>query len=374
MAQVTLLSTADFGAAVWTNKQHLAVRLADHFDVTYVESLGLRTPRLNASDVRRVVSRLGRRGRRPTDRAAQAPVRVAKPRVVPLHAVPPIAALNRSSLRQQFRRRTSEGLRILWSFSPVTYGLEDEHDVTIYHSVDLLHELPGVPRETLLRAERALVRRADAVIASSAGVRQHLESMGAPRVRVWENVADVELYASAIAKRRERVVFAGNLTSAKIEFELLSQLASSGLDLVLAGPRGIDGTGGADQVDDLLKFPNVEHVGNLRPPELAELLASCTVGVIPYSINSYTTGVFPMKVFEYLAAGLAVISTPLPSLVQRSAAIPQVSVVDSLDFLNTVIDSLPIDPDAIAERRGVAASQSWERRTEQAVTLIGQYR
>ncbi len=38
------------------------------------------------------------------------------------------------------------------------------------------------------------------------------------------------------------------------------------------------------------------------------------MGLIPARINDYTSAMFPMKFFEYLAAGLPVVATPLPAL------------------------------------------------------------
>src|SRR5205814_575142 len=47
---------------------------------------------------------------------------------------------------------------------------------------------------------------------------------------------------------------------------------------------------------------------------LAGQLGAARVGLIPYTINPLTTGVSPLKTYEYLASGLAVVSTPLPSI------------------------------------------------------------
>ena len=46
-------------------------------------------------------------------------------------------------------------------------------------------------------------------------------------------------------------------------------------------------------MEDLLALPGIDYVGNLAPPELARVLASSMVGLIPYRLNEYTSGVFP---------------------------------------------------------------------------------
>ena len=61
MADVILLSTADWDHPLWTNKQHLAVSLADAgHRVVYIDSLGVRSARTGRSDARRILRRLRR--------------------------------------------------------------------------------------------------------------------------------------------------------------------------------------------------------------------------------------------------------------------------------------------------------------------------
>ncbi len=51
------------------------------------------------------------------------------------------------------------------------------------------------------------------------------------------------------------------------------------------------------------------------------MLRGADAGLIPYARNALTESIFPMKVYEYLAAGLPVVATPLPAL----AGVPDVS-------------------------------------------------
>lgn len=60
--------------------------------------------------------------------------------------------------------------------------------------------------------------------------------------------------------------------------------------------------------------PNIHLLGHRDHRDLPAALRGADVGLIPYAINELTSSIFPMKVYEYLAAGLPVIATPLPSL------------------------------------------------------------
>jgi teichuronic acid biosynthesis glycosyltransferase TuaH len=364
--RVVILSTADFASAVWTNKQHLARELARKLPVTYIESFGLRQPTLGATDVRRVLRRLRANGT--TSVTAPAPeslgINVIRPLVAPFHAYGPARSLN----RRLVERLPVEG-DVLWSFSPVTYGLEDRFAKTVYHSVDLLHTQPRCPSDLILASEAALLTKADRVIASSSGVREHLISTGRDDVLLWENVADTDLYESAQEERQPKAVFAGNLTTSKVDFELLGSLAAAGIPVTIAGPNAIDGTSARQELDDLLSLPGIEYVGNLAPSELARLLASSMVGLIPYRLNDHTAGVFPMKVYEYLAAGLRVVSTRLPSL-DRTAS-EDVVLASGEAFVNAVRLGIDEWSDDVAQRRrDMARGHSWKARGEQALDLI----
>jgi teichuronic acid biosynthesis glycosyltransferase TuaH len=365
-ARVVILSTADFAAAAWTNKQHLARELARRVPVTYIESFGLRQPNLGRADLRRMLDRLRSSRAVTTSSADTWGVDVIHPLMIPFHGVAPVRGLNRYLLK----RLPIEGDgAVLWTFSPVTYGLEDRFARTVYHSVDLLHTQHGSPREVCLAAEASLLAKADCVIASSSGVRNHLRSMGRDDVELWENVADIALYEAARETRQPRAVFAGNLTTSKVDFDLLRSLATAGVPIIVAGPTSVDGTSARRELKALLELPGIRYVGNIPPEELARVLASSMVGLIPYRLNEYTAGVFPMKVYEYLAAGLRVVSTALPSL-ERTAS-DDVVLAGKESFVREVQRGIEAwSEQAAARRRVLARGHSWQARGEQALTLI----
>ncbi len=362
---VVILSTADFDAAVWTNKQHIASRLSDSHEVIYINSLGLRAPNLNKSDLLRILKRLvGRFSRGAPPTTGSASVNVVSPKVLPWHGYRIIRALNKLLLLRVWRNLPNEF--DLWTFSPLTYGLEARARKVIYQSVDLLHEFDRVPREVLLSSERDLVKVADCVLASSRVIADHLRSIGARDVGIWENVADTELFARYARNRvepvpRSGVVFAGNLTASKVDFEILVDIASAGYPLYLVGPMAIDGTKTSEVFEDLLNRSNVNYLGNLPQNELAALFARCCVGVIPYELNEYTQGVFPMKVHEYRSAGLRVVSTKLPSLAE--AEYDGLVLAESIEFVQAVKQQYDLDPLGLTDEQ--LGAVSWERRLSQ---------
>ncbi len=378
-AAVLLLSTADWDAPLWTNKQHMARELARSNDVTFVESLGLRRPRLVLADARRVARRL--RPRRPGGGGARplpSSVQLVRPLVLPLHVRPTRPLQRRLVRRATARWASTAGPRVLWTYSPLTYGLEDRTAHRVYHAVDLLGAYPGIPEAAVTAGERRLAALGTTAIASSPPVRAHLVAQGFEHVVDWPNVGEVEPFAAqAVAGRRHprRVVFGGNLTPYKVDLELVEALARSHpeLEIVLAGPLDEGGAGRWSAATRLTEL-GVRLTGPLPVSALVELYTTAAVGIIPYRRTPYTRGVDPLKLFEYLAAGLSVVATDLPGvraagdgLAPRDLALAR----DDAAFVAAVAErARRPEPDDIDRRIAVAREHSWERRGDEARRLV----
>ncbi len=372
VANVLILGTAEWDSPIATNQHYVARELARTTKVTFVESLGLRRPKLRRDDVVRMASRVRRAfgdreetsARRPRPVGAQ----IVSPLVLPVHRAPTLP-VNRALLR----RATSDWLasprpRVLWTFTPVTYGLENAADVAVYHCVDLLATFPGVDGVAVGRGERSLSSRAAVAIATSKAVQEHLATTGFPRIELLPNVADVSVFTAAsrpAAERRPAVLFSGNLTVHKLDLRLLESVATalSGRgELLLAGPLAAGG-GNFDAELRRLEQLGARHLGVLTPSQLAEVAGTCAVGLIPYSINDYTRGVSPLKCFEYLSSGLAVLSTGLPSVTELARTNPSVTVAEADDFAARVVELLqPVGDNVVTERMTSAAEHGWEGR------------
>lgn len=371
MAEILVLGTSDWNQPIATN-QHYAVReLSKAHGVTFVESMGLRRPQLRARDLRRIISRIRRTRRLTTTRQVPSNVRIVSALVVPFHRGP-ARLLNRVLLRYQVRHWSQRSeARLLWCYSPVTYGLEKIATRTIYHCVDLLGEVPGIDQTVVRRGERLLAAHSAVAAGSSPQVVQHLRTVGFRTVHDWPNVADVEVFDARGRNtvRHPSAVFAGNLTPTKVDFDLIESLLKAGVTVHLAGPIAEGGGTAEEQVSRCVQLGAVFH-GHLSPAELAALFSECTVGLIPYADNKYTQGVSPLKTFEYLAAGLAVVSTGVPSVVPVPGS---VFVERRENFAGRVYSTteLGIPGSALVEHRADLASRSgWDSRGGAMRTLV----
>lgn len=340
---VLVLSTADWDAPIWTNKQHVAKALAAEFPVWFVEPVGLRRPTLTPADVRRALRRALRlilsSGRSALPRPDG--LRVVSPWAIPRARSQMARIWNEQMLRRQVRGwREHPGPKVLWTFTPNTEGLANACDAAVYHCVDLMEFSPGADAAHVQHHEALLAARGTPAIASSQVVLDHLRAVGFSKVELWENVADVERFHAAdrppAERRPGRVVFAGHVTPEKVDFDLLTSVAvDTRFELHIVGPWGLDGT----QVDmsELEAAGAILH-GVMNPDALAALLGSAQIGLIPYVLNDSTNGVFPLKLYEYLAAGLRVVSTPIPSVVTASTRTPEIVVATPETFLDALGD------------------------------------
>lgn len=375
--EILVLGTADWDALIATNQHFVAEGLLALGPVEFVESLGLRRPRFAISDVKRVVGRLARATGRHRSATQRRPVpsglSITSPLVLPWHARW-AAPLNRRLIRRATHNwRQSKAIRVLYAFTPTTYGLEDESAVCIYHCVDLLGTVPGINNHVIDRHERLLSRRADLAIATSQAVEHHLRSISFKHLERMPNVADVDLFRASAREatdRRPQIVFAGNLVSHKVDFPLLDALVRSlapHFELVLAGPSTSGLPEDRTAIADLVAA-GATWTGPLSHAELATILGSSLVGLIPYNLNDYTTGVSPLKVYEYLAAGLAVVSTPLPE-VAAIADGRHVQAIERGSFIDAVEAVLATSDFDIGVRQNVAMRHGWPERQ----SLIREY-
>ena len=64
----------------------------------------------------------------------------------------------------------------------------------------------------------------------------------------------------------------------------------------------------------LCAHPNVHLMGARPYALLPDYLRGFDLALLPCPINAYTRSMFPMKFFEYVAAGVPIVATALPAL------------------------------------------------------------
>lgn len=369
---IVCIGSADWATELPINQHQLMGRLAAENNVLFVESLGLRKPQLAGRDLSRLWRRLkrGLRGARPAPEG----LHVLSPLVLPLHGRAAVRKLNRWLLRRQVKqaaRKLGMSEPILWAYVPqaeAAIGVLDPA-LVVYHCVDDVAAQKGVDADSFRAAEEGFARRADLVLASAPALAERMRTLS-DHVLYAPNVADTATFATALepgqvdpavaALPRPRLVFQGAIVATKLDVRLLAQVAELRPEwsIVLVGPRGAgDPTGDLSPLD---QAPSIRMIGPRPADDLPQVLRGADIGLIPYAINDLTRSVFPMKVYEYLAAGLPVLATPLPAL----DGVDAIETVGSARELVAAAErELAADsPEVRRGRSSDAASHSWEAR------------
>ena len=388
---IVCLSSQRWDEPMWTNKQHIMSRLAREHRVIHVD-FGLRSPvRYLARAARRRPAALLRPDRLWTDGVEHrgGNLYVADSWAPPCAAWFPHTARPRDAFAfdakvlmvKRFLARVGCDDPIVWVYHP---GFADAVDrlprkLLVYDCVDEYTAFPDYRpvADWIADRERRLCAKADLVFTTSSTLQASKEHLAPGRTYLAHNVGDAEHFGRArdpnltvpddIARLRERgpvIGFVGAVSDYKLDASWLLHVAKSrpAVQIAVVGPVGLSDP--STDVSALLERPNIHLLGVRSYAELPACIKGFDVGVIPYRLNDYTRGVFPIKFFELLATGKPVVISNLPSL---EPYWPAVLVADTAEaFLARCDEALALgalgDQGGAAERVALAEANSWPRR------------
>jgi glycosyltransferase involved in cell wall biosynthesis len=383
-----LFSTADWDEPYWTNKQHTASILAARgWRILYVESVGFRSPKVGSG---RDWKRLWRRLWRGVQSLVLGPPRraeniwVLSPLMVPAgHHLPFVSALNQALLRfsvTRFARSRRFEKPVVWTYHP--YMLDAiavlPRGPLVYHCVDDIAEIPGVDVVAFRTAQQALLERCEAVFTTALSLKEVCLPFNR-NTHFFGNVVDdthfglahsdetAALPAELAAIAEPRLVYHGVLSDFKVDFPLLLQTAKARphWQWVIIGEER-EGQR-SELLAQLARLPNVHLLGYRPYQVLPQYLRGMQVGVLPTLLNDYTRSMFPMKFYEYLAAGLPVVSTPLDFAKEPRAGLEVGG--DAGAFIAAIEKQLARGKLSEDEAREAVGENTWEARLDKMLAI-----
>ena len=121
----------------------------------------------------------------------------------------------------------------------------------------------------------------------------------------------------------------------------------------------------------LSRYSNIEILGARQPQELPKFVKKWNAGLIPFKRNEFTKNIYPLKINEYLAAGLPVIMTPFANLSEFETMVSIEGVAN--DFKTALVYEIEHDNAAKRQdRQQFARHNSWEYRVKQLSSIIDQ--
>ena len=219
----------------------------------------------------------------------------------------------------------------------------------------------------LLDAEAALLGTADAVVFSSEFLRELVLSRHDVRGKslLIRNATEA-LPALAMPRSNPNptIGYVGALDH-WFDIDAVAAVASAHPEwrVVLAG-RVED-----SRVQRLRNHPNVTFLGEVPRAGLPELLHGWDAAMIPFLVNDLTLAANPIKLYEYFAAGLPVVSTRLPEVELYGDLVYLAGRAEEFAAMATAAMS---ENDATRRERriDVASRETWDARARQLLDRI----
>jgi glycosyltransferase involved in cell wall biosynthesis len=306
-----------------TSKHHIMRTYSERTDVVWVESSGMRRPQLtSAGDLRRIGARLRRSAgglTRESDR-----LHVLSPLSVPLPGSASAQTVNRHlyrwSVQRTLRRLGISGDPLLWVYTPTVapYLAGLRRRGLVYHCVDRWWAFSDYDGDVMRACHESLCRTADVVFASSAELLDDCRHL-TDRAYLIRHGVEWEHFSRAALQPQTRPADIADIAGPILGFfglihewidqDLVCSLADAFPDatVVLIGKVQVN-------VEKLRSRPNVRLLGQKPYGELPAYSAFFDVGLIPFVNNDLTTAVNPIKLREYLSAGMPVVATALPEI------------------------------------------------------------
>jgi glycosyltransferase involved in cell wall biosynthesis len=255
---------------------------------------------------------------------------------------------------------------INWVFNPpaaVIAGTLGE-DKLIYYCVDEYTAFSGVSGQSMAEFENQLLRQADLAIVTSDRLLQSRRKINPNTVLVRHGV-DFTHFRRALDPKTvipadikdlpKPVIGFFGLIADWVDVDLMVEVAKHfrGGSLVILGKATTD-------ISSLQSLSNVHMLGRKPYADLPAYCKGFDVALMPFRINELTLNSNPLKVREYLAAGLPVVSSPIPEVevlgLCRIANGPVETIAE--------IESALLDPGPSMARSDAVSHESWDSRLE----------
>jgi glycosyltransferase involved in cell wall biosynthesis len=360
-----------------TSNHHVLRELAKTRRVLWLNSIATRRPSMtSARDRAKIVRKLSEVAHGAVN--VENDLWVATPIVLPLPGNAIATAIN-----QRIVRWTIAALRMqlgidrfhLWTFLPNTgdYVGTLGEDLAVYYCVDEWATFSNLDAEATRRAERRLLEKVDITFATS---RELVAAKRAvcPYTYHAPHGVDHALFAKALdeatpipedlaALPGPRIGFYGTLRDF-IDFDLIAEVARlrPQWSIALIGQQLCD----ISALDDL---PNVHLLGQKPHHMLPAYCKGFDIGLIPYQICDRVRYVNPLKLREYLSAGVPVVATPMEE-VQPLARLCRVAGTAEETVAAIEAALAEGDPAARRARSETMRNETWVGRVRQITRAI----
>ena len=354
-----------------TSNNHVLTLLSEHNRVLWVNSIATRTPTLSSSsDLQKIARKLKSFSRGPKQISEN--LWVYTPIVLPFPHSVLAQKVNERILRATIavlRRRFGLSPFQLWSFLPTAapYVGKLGESFVVYYCTDEWSQFTQTDSAKIVRQEEQLCRSADLVFATANSLVEKKKQLN-PSTYLASHGVDYEHFSSALSESTAVAPELVDLPKPIVGFfGLIHSWFDQDLITFIAKKRpewSIVIIGKAD-VDDskMANIPNVHLLGRRPYESLPSYCRGFSVGMIPFVVNELTHHVNPIKLREYLSAGLPVVSTPMPEVQHYSSICDLADTHES--FLAGLERAAEVDsPEARQTRSHAMKQETWRAKVD----------
>jgi glycosyltransferase involved in cell wall biosynthesis len=259
-----------------------------------------------------------------------------------------------------------------WLYTPLALELARRvgHGRLVFDVMDDLSAFQNAPAALRLAHRRALTE-SDLVFTGGRSLHRGVRGQRSDRVYLFASGVDGAHYAASNALRTEHArPVAGyvGVVDERLDLRLIADLARRLPDWTVRMVGPVAKIAPAD----LPQEPNLQWTGPAAYDELPAVMAGFDVGLMPFARNEATRSISPTKSLEYLAAGLPVVSTPVPDVVADLDGMVCIAEL-AADFAAGCREALAPMPTAQRRRiRRLLAEREWDAIADRMRELLEQ--
>ncbi|MBC7899724.1 MAG: glycosyltransferase [Saprospiraceae bacterium] len=359
----------------WTgdplSKTHLMRVLSRDNRILWINAIANRMPTTSTKDISRIYKKL--KSFTEPVREVEPNIHVLSPLAIPAYGTSAVRRFNEIILRSQVKkamRKLKFDKPVNMVFNPAAGLLAGNLGETqlVYYCVDEYTAFTGASKG-LREIEEDLFERADLVIVSAERLLESKKKYnkntflirhGTDWIHFRKALDEETKIPDEVAGLPKPVIGFHGLLADWVDFDLIKKTAEhfAAGSVVLIGKITVDAE---KKIKILENIPNIHFLGRKAYAELPSYCKGFDVAINPFAINELTLAANPLKVREYLAAGLVTVSTDIPEVrILENCLVG----IDHFDFIRQIEMALEYSKQP-AEISDAIRHESWDSKIEE---------
>ena len=298
--------------------EHLLRPLFKDNRFIWVETIGLRSPKLSVYDLKRIAEKLlswfGPK-KSPTERVVPGNIMIVSPFMIPFNLFSLVRMFNQWMVERKVRkalaqRNFKDVITVTSVPNSCDYVGNYDERLTVFVCVDEFSLWPGLNYDLVRSMENKLIAKTDLIFATSQALVESKNNGKTPTVLLTHGVEFQHFNIGPKTNLGQplKICYFG-LFDERSDQNILVEIASAlpNVHIEIIGEVVCD-------CSRLSGFSNIEFKGPVSYAELPRAIADVDVFILPYVRTELTNNLNPLKLKEYLSTGRPVIATALPEV------------------------------------------------------------